>query len=85
MGLLGPQGIEGRSADLLPFPDRPMHQDPCPNCEHFLGEHVDEFGCVAGWEWEGPESPYAGLSKSEGCQCPLTLAGQYDPPGEGDV
>lgn len=69
----------------LPFPDRERHADKCPGCEHPLGIHVDEFGCVSGWSWEGPESPWAGLSKTEGCECPLTLAGQYRPPTEGDV
>jgi hypothetical protein len=53
--------------------------DECPNCQHVLRFHVIELGCEHGWaEWdEDPKAP-------QGCDCPLTLAEQFNPPHEGD-
>lgn len=69
----------------VPFPGRAMHTDECPGCKHPLGVHAAELGCTDGWSYYGPYSPLAGLSKAEGCECPLTLAGQHFPPTEGDL
>ena len=48
------------------------NSNPCPNCGHPLNEHLYELGCDRGWD-----------SPVDGCACPLTLAGQHDPPHEG--
>lgn len=54
--------------------------DPCPNCEHPLGEHSVDLGCHHGW------GPYVnGIARNEGCHCPLSIALQHDPPREKDI
>lgn len=47
---------------------------PCPNCGHLLDQHSVDLGCHVGWEYGG-----------EGCECPMSLALQYNPNREAEV
>lgn len=54
--------------------------EECPGCEHPMGVHTFELGCTEGW------GPYVdGLAQNQGCECPLTLAQQHDPPSEREL
>lgn len=63
-----------------PFPGREHHSDPCPGCGHVLGIHAAELGCVHGWTYD-----HDGHAVTDGCECPLTLALQHQPPTEKEV
>lgn len=47
--------------------------EDCPGCGHLLSKEVHDprDGCLEGWDW-GPD----GIFTKEGCNCPLTVAGQ---------
>lgn len=64
----------------IPHPKRGFHTDPCPGCGHALGIHADSLGCVHGWTWDDD-----GGSLTDGCECPLALAGENNPPTEKEV
>lgn len=44
-----------------------LWNDECP-CGHTWDEHNFEAGCIAGWEYDGPDP---GLASKEGCYCQL--------------
>jgi len=50
---------------------------PNPECEHPMLEHTLELGCMAEWEYDKD-----GIAVNQGCECPLTLARDYNPPTE---
>jgi hypothetical protein len=53
--------------------------DECPHCKHPLSQHILELGCNVGWG-----SPSC-RERHDGCDCPLTMAQQFDPPREKDL
>lgn len=63
-----------------PFPNREHHADKCPGCGHVLGVHAQELGCIHGWTYDAD-----GHVATDGCECPLTLAGTHRPAKEGDL
>jgi ferredoxin-thioredoxin reductase catalytic subunit len=44
-----------------------LWNDACP-CSHTWDEHNFDVGCIAGWEYEGPDP---GIASKEGCWCQL--------------
>lgn len=44
-----------------------LWNDACP-CGHTWDEHNFEVGCIAGWEYEGPDP---GIASKDGCACQL--------------
>jgi len=54
--------------------------EPCPNCEHPMSIHSVESGCHTDWDYDD-----RGVAQGQGCECPLTVALQYDPPREKDI
>lgn len=63
-----------------PFPNRDLHTDECPGCHHVLGVHAAELGCTHGWTYD-----VEGHVLTDGCECPLALAGHHRPPSEKDL
>lgn len=71
------------STDVAPpFPNRERHLDPCPACSHALGVHAAESGCFHGWRYDADGHV---IPESNGCRCPLALAGDHRPPKELDL
>lgn len=71
-------GMDGQVA--VPFAGRAYHRDPCPGCGHALGVHAKEIGCVEGWAHDEQ-----GHATAEGCECPLALCWDYQPPTEREL
>jgi ferredoxin-thioredoxin reductase catalytic subunit len=44
-----------------------LQNDTCP-CGHTWDEHNFDVGCLAGWEYEGPDP---GIASKDGCYCQL--------------
>jgi ferredoxin-thioredoxin reductase catalytic subunit len=44
-----------------------LWNDACP-CGHTWDEHNFDVGCIAGWEYEGPDP---GVASKDGCYCQL--------------
>ena len=49
----------------------------CPDesCGHKMAYHSNNLGCQVGWNED----------YDEGCDCPMTLAGQHNPPSEAEA
>lgn len=57
-----------------------LHNSVCPGCDHRMALHARQIGCLHGWTYDAE-----GRSQTEGCECPMTLAGEHNPPDEKDV